>query len=206
MRVLQSASHFAAAACRTTETDETRWASQRRLNQILLNAETVTLWTGTFPKIVSLPTRGLLACLVSTLRELAKGSPIAGLLHGIHAEDRDRVRQQIAIAMQTDAAVASEYRPQSDEGKMPYFSHAGNANDRQTEPDSVFRANRRTKSAAETGNSAALPMGGKKPLRLAAEENWIRERVREKSHITGRELPSDPSRGRQAIPSAAIQP
>lgn len=45
-----------------------------------------------------------------------------------------------------------------------------------------------TKRQAETGNPAALPMGGKKPFTLANEEAWIRARVEEKPDITGREL------------------
>lgn len=44
------------------------------------------------------------------------------------------------------------------------------------------------KRKAETGSSAALPMGGKKPFTLAGEEAWIRARVAEKPDITGREL------------------
>lgn len=39
-----------------------------------------------------------------------------------------------------------------------------------------------------TGSPAALPMGGKKPFRLAGEEEWIRARVAEKPDITGRDL------------------
>jgi transposase len=49
-------------------------------------------------------------------------------------------------------------------------------------------ANRWTRREAETGSPAALPMGGKKPFTLAAEEAWIRARVEEKPDITGREL------------------
>ena len=45
-----------------------------------------------------------------------------------------------------------------------------------------------TKRQAETGSSAALPMGGKKPFTLAREEAWIRARIEEKPDITGREL------------------
>jgi transposase len=45
-----------------------------------------------------------------------------------------------------------------------------------------------TRRQAETGSSAALPMGGKKPFTLANEEAWIRARVEEKPDITGREL------------------
>jgi transposase len=45
-----------------------------------------------------------------------------------------------------------------------------------------------TKRSGETGSPAALPMGGKKPFRLAGEEAWIRTRVAEKPDITGREL------------------
>ena len=41
---------------------------------------------------------------------------------------------------------------------------------------------------AQTGSPAALPMGGKKPFRLADEEAWIRTRLAEKPDITGREL------------------
>ena len=40
----------------------------------------------------------------------------------------------------------------------------------------------------ETGSPAALPMGGKKPFKLAGEEAWIRARLAEKPDITGREL------------------
>ena len=45
-----------------------------------------------------------------------------------------------------------------------------------------------TKRAEETGSPAALPMGGKKPLALASEEDWIRARIEEKPDLTGREL------------------
>ena len=41
---------------------------------------------------------------------------------------------------------------------------------------------------AQTCSPAALPMGGKKPFRLADEEAWIRTRLAEKPDITGREL------------------
>jgi transposase len=55
----------------------------------------------------------------------------------------------------------------------------------QVSHSSVIRWTRRN---AETGNLAALPMGGKKPFALAAEEVWIRARVAEKPDLTGREL------------------
>ena len=45
-----------------------------------------------------------------------------------------------------------------------------------------------TKRNSETGSPAALPMGGKKPFKLAGEEAWIRARLAEKPDITGREL------------------
>jgi transposase len=45
-----------------------------------------------------------------------------------------------------------------------------------------------TRRQAETGSSAALPMGGKKPFRLAAQGDWIRARLAAKPDITGREL------------------
>ena len=38
------------------------------------------------------------------------------------------------------------------------------------------------------GSPAALPMGGKKPFRLAAQGDWIRARLAAKPDITGREL------------------
>ena len=40
----------------------------------------------------------------------------------------------------------------------------------------------------QTGSPAALPMGGKKPFKLAEESDWILERLAEKPDITGREL------------------
>lgn len=40
----------------------------------------------------------------------------------------------------------------------------------------------------QTGSPAALPMGGKKPFTLAAEAEWIHQRLAEKPDITGREL------------------
>jgi transposase len=40
----------------------------------------------------------------------------------------------------------------------------------------------------QTGSSAALPMGGKKPFKLAQESDWILRRLAEKPDITGREL------------------
>ncbi len=45
-----------------------------------------------------------------------------------------------------------------------------------------------TRRAKETGSPAALPMGGRKPFKLAKEEGWIRKRIAEKPDITGREL------------------
>ena len=40
----------------------------------------------------------------------------------------------------------------------------------------------------QTGSPAALPMGGKKPFKLAEETDWILRRLAEKPDITGREL------------------
>jgi transposase len=40
----------------------------------------------------------------------------------------------------------------------------------------------------ETGNPAALPMGGKKPFKLTEEAEWINARLAEKPDITGRAL------------------
>jgi transposase len=40
----------------------------------------------------------------------------------------------------------------------------------------------------QTGSPAALPMGGKKPFKLADEADWILRRLAEKPDITGREL------------------
>ena len=40
----------------------------------------------------------------------------------------------------------------------------------------------------QTGSPAALPMGGKKPFKLAEEADWILRRLNEKPDITGREL------------------
>ncbi len=40
----------------------------------------------------------------------------------------------------------------------------------------------------QTGSAAALPMGGKKPFKLAEESDWILRRMAEKPDITGREL------------------
>lgn len=48
-----------------------------------------------------------------------------------------------------------------------------------------------TKRTAETGSPAALPMGGKKPFKLAREAAWIHARVAEKPDITGRELAAE---------------
>ena len=42
--------------------------------------------------------------------------------------------------------------------------------------------------ANQTGSLAALPMGGKKPFKLAEESDWILRRLNEKPDITGREL------------------
>ena len=42
--------------------------------------------------------------------------------------------------------------------------------------------------ARETGTSAALPMGGRRPFTLAAELPWITARLSEKPDITLREL------------------
>jgi transposase len=44
-----------------------------------------------------------------------------------------------------------------------------------------------TKRTEETGNPAALLMGGKKPFALADEAAWIRARLSEKPDITGHE-------------------
>jgi transposase len=46
----------------------------------------------------------------------------------------------------------------------------------------------RWRSARRDGQPAALPIGGKKPLVLAGEEVWIRERVAKQPDITDREL------------------
>jgi hypothetical protein len=54
-----------------------------------------------------------------------------------------------------------------------------------------------TKRKAETGSPAAMPMGGKKPFRLAGEDAWIRARVAEKPDITGRELLGRADRARR---------
>ena len=54
--------------------------------------------------------------------------------------------------------------------------------------------------AASTGSPAALPMGGKKPFRLADEAAWIRARLAEKPDITGRELLAE-LRGRNVVVS-----
>jgi transposase len=40
----------------------------------------------------------------------------------------------------------------------------------------------------QTGSPKALPMGGKKPFKLADELDWILRRLAEKPDITGREL------------------
>lgn len=40
----------------------------------------------------------------------------------------------------------------------------------------------------QTGSPAALPMGGKKPFKLAEESAWILRRLAGKPDITGREL------------------
>jgi transposase len=45
-----------------------------------------------------------------------------------------------------------------------------------------------TRRAAGTGTPAALPMGGRKPFKLAGEAAWIKARLEEKPDITGREL------------------
>ena len=52
----------------------------------------------------------------------------------------------------------------------------------------VATAIRWTARAKRTGSPAALPMGGKKPFRLAAQGDWIRARLAAKPDITGREL------------------
>lgn len=65
------------------------------------------------------------------------------------------------------------------------MSRAEAARQFQVSHSSVIRWTRRK---AETGSPAALPMGGKKPFRLAGDEAWIRARVAEKPDITGREL------------------
>ena len=54
--------------------------------------------------------------------------------------------------------------------------------------------------AASTGSPAALPMGGKKPFRLADEAEWVRARLAEKPDITGRELLAE-LRGRNVVVS-----
>jgi transposase len=40
----------------------------------------------------------------------------------------------------------------------------------------------------QTGSPAAMPMGGKKPFKLAVETDWILRRLAEQPDITGREL------------------
>jgi transposase len=53
---------------------------------------------------------------------------------------------------------------------------------------SLSSTNRWVQRAAATGSAAALPMGGKKPLSLAEQADWINARIAEKPGITGREL------------------
>ena len=57
---------------------------------------------------------------------------------------------------------------------------------------SIATAIRWTARAKRTGSPAALPMGGKKPFRLAEHGAWIRARLAEKPDITGRELLAEP--------------
>ncbi len=65
------------------------------------------------------------------------------------------------------------------------MSRAGAAKRFQVSHSSAIRWTRR---AAETGKPAALPMGGRKPFKLAGEAGWIQARIKEKPDITGREL------------------
>ena len=51
-----------------------------------------------------------------------------------------------------------------------------------------------TRRMRETGSPAALPMGGRKPFRLAGEDEWLRGRLMEKPDITGRELQAELTR------------
>lgn len=53
---------------------------------------------------------------------------------------------------------------------------------------SYSSASRWVSRAASAGSPAALPMGGKKPFKLAEEADWVRARLAEKPDITGREL------------------
>ena len=57
---------------------------------------------------------------------------------------------------------------------------------------SIATAIRWTARAKRTGSPAALPMGGKKPFKLAEHGQWIRARLAEKPDMTRRELLAEP--------------
>lgn len=52
----------------------------------------------------------------------------------------------------------------------------------------ISTAIRWVERADAVGSPAALPMGGKKPFKLAKEADWINARIAKKPDITGREL------------------
>lgn len=53
---------------------------------------------------------------------------------------------------------------------------------------SISTAIRWVERADKSASPAALPMGGKKPFKLAKEAAWINARIAEKPDITGRAL------------------
>ena len=57
---------------------------------------------------------------------------------------------------------------------------------------SIATAIRWTARAQRTGSPATLPMGGKKPFKLAEHGQWIRARLAEKPDMTRRELLAEP--------------
>jgi PAS domain S-box-containing protein len=124
-RLLQSISHFAAAAYRTIQTSEVGRQTQERLDLTLSNAEIVGLWDWHIPEDRVFADERFARLFGVDPARAAAGAPIADFLGGIHVEDRERVREQIAVAMQTGGPYSSEYRLNVKRGEVRYVVARG---------------------------------------------------------------------------------
>jgi PAS domain S-box-containing protein len=124
-RVLQSISHFAAAAYRTIQTNEAGQKTQERLNLTLSNAEIVGLRDWHIPEDRVFADERIARLFGVDPARAAAGAPIVEFLGGIDVEDRERVREQIAVALQTGAPYSSEYRVNAEPGAVRYVIARG---------------------------------------------------------------------------------
>ena len=125
VRILQSVSHFAAAAYRTIQIEEARRTTQERLNLTLSNAEIVGLWDWHVPEDLMFADERFARLFGVDPARAAGGAPIAEFLDGIHAEDQDRVSQAIAVALQTGEPFSSEYRVTATDGGVRHVIARG---------------------------------------------------------------------------------